>query len=251
MRFKFITSLALITLLVGVALAWHKTNIRLQSREPSKIKVVINQLPDKDGVIPIEIIQPTIVSSAPNKLDDLTYILRNNSGNAVIAIALIKTISYEEGGKVYAQSRYSTMDASFHPDITGRPFLPGSQRSMESAGPLSFNEGVLIKEITLTIEYASYANQTAYGSGGEGERRINAMREGARRYKGWLAQEYSQAGKSLATILPAIETHTIPEVLKLNPDQMMGADRYRLQLLTTLRTKGAADVEVYLNRPNR
>lgn len=251
MRFKFVSSLALIALLVGVALAWHRTSRRLQAREPSNIKVVINQLPEQGGVIPIEIIQPTIVSSAPNKLDDLTYILRNNSGKAVVAIALIKTISYEEGGKVYAQSRYSTSDAAFHSDMGGRPFLPGSQTSMEAAGPLRFDEGVVIKEITLSVEYASFADQTAYGSGGEGERRINAMREGARRYKGWLAQEYSRAGKSLATILPVIENHHIPEELKLDADQTMGADRYRLQLLTTLRTKGAADVEGYLNRPNR
>jgi hypothetical protein len=251
MRVRFVTSLALIALVVGVALAWRTTSMGLQSREPSNIKVVINQLPAKEGVIPIEMIQPAIVSSAPNKLDDLTYILRNNSGKAVIALALIKTISYEEGGKVYAQSRYSTMDAAFHSDMGGRPFLPESQMSMESAGPLSFNESVVIKEIALTVEYVSYADQTAYGSGGEGERRINGMREGARRYKGWLVQEYSRAGKSLTTIFPVIETHHIPGELKLDSDQTMGADRYRLQLLTTLRTKGAADVEGYLNRPNR
>jgi hypothetical protein len=250
MRFKFVTSLALIALLVGVALAWRTTR-ELQAREPSNIKVVINQLPEKAGVIPIEIIQPTVVSTAPNKLDDLTYILRNNSGKPVLAIAVNKTISYEEDGKVYAQSTYSTMDAAFHSDMGGRAFLSGSQTSMESAGPLRFNEGVVIKEITLTVEYASYADQTAYGSGGEGERRINAMREGARLYKGWLAREYSRAGKSLATILPVIENPSVPEELKLDADQTMGADRYRLQLLTTLRTKGAADVEGYLNRPNR
>lgn len=251
MRFKFVTSLALIALMLGVALAWRGTNMGLQSREPSNIKVVINQLPAKDGVVPIEIIQPTILSSASNKLDDLTYIIRNNSGKAVIAIALVKTISYEESGKAYAQARYSTMDAAFHSDVGGKPFLHGSQMLMESAGPVSFDEGVVVKEITLTVEYASYADQTAYGSGGEGERRINAMREGARRYKGWLAQEYSRAGKSLATILPVIETPSIPEELKLDSDQRMGADRYRIQLLNTLKTKGAADVESYLNRPNR
>lgn len=250
MKFKFIAGIALIAVLVGVAFAWHGST-GFQSRDAAAIKVVINQPPTKDGVVPIEIIQPTIVSSAPNKLDDLTYILRNNSGKAVIAIALIKTISYEEGGKVYADSVYSTMDAGFHADVGGRAFLAGSQTSMESAGPLSFNEGVVIKEITLTVEYVSYADQTAYGSGVEGERRINGMREGARRYKSWLAQEYSRAGKSLAIILPLIETHNIPKELKLDLDQTTGADRYRLQLLKTLKTKGAADVENYLNRPNR
>lgn len=219
----------------------------VQSREPSNIKVVVNTLPAKDGVIPIEIIQPMVVSSAPNKLDDLTYTLRNNSGKAVIALAVIRTIAYEDGGKVYAHSVYSTMDAAFHPDVGGKAFLPGNQMSMETAGPVAFDDAVLIKEITLTIDYVSYADQTSYGSGGDGERRINAMRVGARQYKGWLAQEYARAGKSLATILPLIQTPTIPEGLKLDPDQKMGADRYRLQLLSTLQKKGAADVESYLN----
>lgn len=249
MRFKFLAGIAVIALLVGVGLARH-TGMGSQSREPSNIKVVVNPLPAKDSVIPIEIVQPVVVSSAPNKLDDLTYTLRNDSGKAVIALAIIRTISYEESGKVYTHSVYSTMDVAFHPDVGGKAFLPGSQMSMEAAGPVGFDDAVVIKEITLTIDYVSYADQTSHGSGGEGERRIKAMREGARRYKGWLAQEYLRAGKSLVTILPVIQAPTIPEELKLDSDQQMGADRYRLQLLTTLQKKGAADVESYLKQMN-
>src|SRR5215213_5138642 len=248
MRFKFVTSVAVIILLLGVVLAWRSTSMGLQSREPSNIKVIVNQLPDKDGVIPIEIIQSTVVSGAPNTLDDLTYFLRNNSGKPVIALAVIRTIDYEEAGKVYAHSVYSTIDAAFHPDLGGTPFLPGSQMSMEAAGPVGFDDGVVIKDIRLTIDYVSFADQATYGSGGEGERRIKGMREGARRYKSWLAQEYSRAGKTLATILPTIQSRGIPEALKLDSDQTMGADRYRLHLLNTFQKKGATDVESYLKK---
>ena len=248
MQFKLLTSIVLIAVLVGVALAWRSTNVGFQSREPASIKVVINQLPTEDDVAPIEIIQPSFVSSAPNKLDDLTYILRNNSGKAVIAAAVVKTITYEEGGKIYAHSVYSTMDSAFHPDMRGKPLMPGSQMSMESAGPVAFGEGVVIKEITLTLEYGSFDDNSAFGSGGEGERRISAMREGARRYKTWLVQEYSRTGKSLTTVFPLIQAPSIPASLKLDSDQTMGADRYRLQLLSTLRKKGAAEVESYLKQ---
>jgi hypothetical protein len=239
------SGIALIAVSAGVALAWHRTT-GLQSRNPAAIKVVINQPPAKDGVVPIEIIQPIVVSSAPNKLDGFTYTLRNNSNKPIKAVAVVRTINYEEGGKVYADSVYSTMDTAFHADFAGKPFLPESQMPMESPGPLSFDDGVIIKEITLTLEYASYDDQSAYGAGGEGERQINGMREGARRYKSWLAQEYSRAGKSLATILPTIQASGIPESLKLDSFQTMGADRYRLSLLKTFKTKGAADVENFL-----
>jgi len=248
MQFKFATSIASIVVVVGVGLALRSTSTGLRSREQTNIKIVVNQLPPTDGVVPLEIIQPTFVSSAPNKLDDFRYILRNNSGKAVIAAAVIRSITYEEGGKDYADSVYSTMDGAFHPDMGGKPFVAWNQMPMESAGPVSFNDGVIIKEITLTIDYVSYADQTANGSGGEGERRINAMREGAQRYKSWLAQEYSRAGKSLASILPLIQTPRIPDELKLNLDQTMGADRYRLHLLSTLQKRGAADVETYLKQ---
>ncbi len=238
MRFKIISGIALIAVLAGVALATG-----LQSRDPAAIKVVINQPPAKDGVSPIEIIQPMVVSSAPNRLDEFTYTLRNNSNKPITAAAVVRTISYEEGGKVYADSVYSTMDTAFHEDFAGKPFLPESQMRMESPGPLSFDGAVIIKEITLTLEYALYDDQTAYGAGGEGERLIKGIREGARRYKSWLAQEYSRAGKSLATILPTIQDSGIPESLKLDSFQTMGANRYRLSLLKTFKTKGAADVE--------
>jgi hypothetical protein len=247
MKYKVVSGIALIAVLVGVALAWHRTN-GPQSRDPATIKVVINQPPAQNGLIPIEIIQPTIVSSAPNKLDDFTYTLRNNSNKAIKAVAVVRTINYEEGGKMHAHSVYSMMDTAFHADFGGKPFLPGSQMPMESAGPLSFDDGVVIKEIALTLEYASYDDQTAYGAGGEGERRIEGMREGARRYKSWLAQEYTRAGKSLATILPTIQAPGVPGALKLDADQTMGADRYRLNLLKTFKTKGAADVENYLKQ---
>ena len=114
MRFKLFTTIVVIALVVGVAVAWRSTTIGVQSREPSKIKVIVNSLPAKDGVTPIEIVQPMVVSNAPNMLDDLTYILRNNSGKPVIALAVIRTISYDQDGKVYAHSVYSTLDAAFH-----------------------------------------------------------------------------------------------------------------------------------------
>ena len=247
MPYKVVTGIAMIGVLMGAAFAWHRSS-GFQSRDSAAIRVVINQPPSKDGVIPIEIIQPTINSSAPNKLDDLTYTLRNNSGKAIKAIAVVRTINYEEGARVYAHSVYSTIDTVFHPDFGGKPLLPGNQMPMESAGPLSFDEGVVIREITLSLEYASYEDQTTYGSGGEGERRIKSMREGARRYKSWLAQEYSRAGKSLTAIFPTIQAPGIPETLKLDSDQTMGADRYRLNLLKTFKSKGAADVENFLKQ---
>ena len=120
MRFYFLTLIMMIAVLVGVAQAG------VQTREAAAIKVVINEAPTKDGVMPIEIIQPAVVSTAPNKLDEFSYILRNNSNKPVKAVAVVETINYEDGGKTYAHSLYSTMDTAFHSDFAAKPLLPGA-----------------------------------------------------------------------------------------------------------------------------
>src|SRR5689334_429461 len=122
----------------------------LAGHEQVSVKVVVNQ--PEAGVMPVEIIQPRAVSSAPNKLDELSYLLRNNSTKAVTAAAVIQTIIYEDGGKTESDSVYSTMDTAFHPDMRGKPFLPGTQMPMESPGPVSFSGNVVIKEVTLTLD---------------------------------------------------------------------------------------------------
>lgn len=133
MQLKPVTVIAL---LVVVVLASRNTSMGLQSRETSNIKLVVNSLPAEDGIPPIEIIQPAVVSSAPNRLDDLNYRLRNNSGKTVLAVGVIETISYEDGGKLYAQSVYSTIDTALHPDMAGKPFLSGKSNAYGSRWPV-------------------------------------------------------------------------------------------------------------------
>ena len=68
MKLNFVSGIVLIAVLAGVAFAWHRST-GFQSPDAEAIKIVINQPPGQDGVIPIEIMQPTIVSSAPITTD--------------------------------------------------------------------------------------------------------------------------------------------------------------------------------------
>ena len=54
--------------------------------------------------------------------------------------------------------------------------------------------------------------------------------------------------ENAGTILPTIQARGIPEALKLDSNQTMGADWYRLNLLKAFKTKGAADVENFLKQ---
>jgi hypothetical protein len=139
------------------------------------------------------------------------------------------------------------VDFSFHPDMAdAKPFMPNTQTAMEAPGPMDFGEGTIIESVKLKIEYVQYIGATPYGAGTEGEQRIKSQRNGAKKYKEYLARNFSEAGQSLVTVVPLLEEQGYPEELKLSQDENVGADRYRRYLLKTLRTKGAVEVEKVL-----
>lgn len=235
--------IVLAMIVVGAALAF-RSNSKVQQPEQRIVKVVVSQLPAQDNVIPVEIIQATATSSAPNVLDDVTYVLKNNSGKPISAVAVTKKVLYQENGKLYGTSRSSTVDFSFYPDLAdAKPLMPNTQTPMEASGPMDLGEGTIIESVKLKIEYVQYIGAAPYGAGTEGEQRINSQRRGAKKYREYLAKTFSEAGQSLVTVVPLLEEQSYPEELKLSQDENPGADRYRRYLLKMLRTKGAADVE--------
>ena len=245
MRFKLLISPALAMLVAGTIVTW-RSDSKVQQPEGPNIKVVVTQLPAQDNIIPVEIIGMVATSSAPNVLDDLTYFVKNNSGKAINAVAVTKKILYREDGKVKSLARCSTSDFSFHPDFASKPLASGDQAHMEAAGPTSFEEGTVVVSVSLNIDYVLYVDGTSYGDGSEGEQTVLSQREGAKKYKHLLREKYAKAGKSLVTIVPLLEQETKLDQLKLTQSESVGADRYRLYLLKTFRTKGAAEIERYI-----
>jgi hypothetical protein len=248
MRPKLLISAVIVMAAISVALAWRidpKANLTVQEAKKHDVKVLVKQLEtEPNGGVPVEIIQATATSSAPSILDDVTYVLKNNSGKPISAVAVTKKVLYRENGKLYGNLRHSMVDFSFPPDrADAKPFMPNTQISMEASGPMNFGEGTIIESVKLKIEYVQYVGAAPYGAGTEGERRINSHRNGAKKYREYLAKTFSEAGQSLVTVVPLLEEQSYPEELKLSPDENLGADQYRRYLLKTLRTKGAVEVE--------
>ena len=251
MRPKLLISAVIVMAAIGVALAWRidpKANPKVQETKKHDVKVLVTQLEtEPNGGVPVEIIQATATSSAPSVLDDVTYVLKNNSGKPISAVAVTKRVLYRENGKLYGTLRHSMVDFSFRPDMAeAKPFMPNTQVPMEASGPMNFGEGTIIESVKLKIEYVQYVGAAPYGSGTEGERRINSHRNGAKKYREYLAKTFSEAGQSLVTVVPLLEEQTYPAELKLSSDENLGADQYRRDLLKTLRTKGAVEVEKVL-----
>ena len=251
MRFKLLINPILVMIVVGGALTWrYKPSSPTGAQQPERVdgtvKVVLKQLTVQDDVIPVEIIVPVATSSAPNVLDDVTYFLKNNSGKAISAVAVTKKILYREDGKLVANTHCSTVDFLFHPDFAGsKPLASGAQVRMDGPGPTSFEDGIVIVSVTLQIDYILYVDGSSYGAGSEGERTVLSQREGARKYKNLLRENYAKAGNSLVTVVPLLDQDTKLDQLKFTGSESEGAGRYRLYLLKTFRTKGGAEIERY------
>src|SRR5260221_4484163 len=245
MRFKLLINPILALMVVGGALTW-RSNSQIPQPEQRTVKVVVTQLPTQDNVIPVEIIQATAISSAPNVLDDVTYFLKNNSGKAISAVAVTKRILYREDGKLLGNTGCSTVDFLFHRDFPSKPLASGAQVPMEAPGPTSFEDGTVIVSVTLNIDYVQFVDGSSYGAGSEGERTVLSAREVAQKYKTFLRENYAKAGNSLVTVVPLLEQDTKLDQLKLTGLESEGAARYRLYLLKTFRTKGEAEIERYI-----
>jgi hypothetical protein len=250
MRFKLLINPILVMIVVSIALTWryaasNPTSVQQPERVDGTVKVVLKQLPAQNDVIPVEIIVPVATSSAPNVLDDVTYFVKNNSGKAISAVAVTKRILYREGGKLVANTHCSTVDFLFHPDFPSKPLVSGDQEPMEAPGPTTFEDGTVLVSVTLQIDYVQYVDGSSYGAGSEGESAVLSAREGAKKYKAFLRENYTKAGKSLVTVVPLLEQDTKLDQLKLTASETEGAARYRLNLLKTFRTKGGAEIERY------
>jgi hypothetical protein len=251
MRFKLLINPILVLIVVGAALTLrYSPNNAKETQQPERgdgtVKVVLKQLPVQSDVIPVEIIQPVATSSAPNVLDDVTYFLKNNSDKAISAVAVTKRILYREDGKLEAFTGCSTIDFLFHPDFPSKPLASGAQVRMDGPGPMDLDDGSVVVNVTLKIDYVQYVDGSSYGAGSEGERTVSSQREGAKKYKNFLRENYAKAGKSLVTIVPLLEQDTKADELKFNQSENVGADRYRLFLLKMFRTKGGAEIERYI-----
>lgn len=230
---------------------WSTRANQIPAQTP--IKVTVDQLPADNGLAPLEIQQVQISSSKSDQIESVSYLVKNNTNKKITAFTVAQSITYEENGTEYTETISHTAEYELHPDFneTSRKknLSPGEIDPMESAGPISFGEGTIIKEVRLRIDYAQFADGSVLGSGSEGERQVKLAREGASRYKTWLKERYVQSGKSLTIVLNLLQNEDVPEELGLkDSSQILGAKNYRLRLLKIFRTDDPAKIQKYLNR---
>lgn len=217
------------------------------------IPVVANQLDLVDGVIPVELKCENAELSAPNVLEKLSCVIKNNTDRPISAGALYTSIIQEKEGMRNGSSSYGTFDTFLHPDFRedhkNNLIPPGGEYRYNDL-PVSYDNGTVIKDIVVKLDYIEFADNTTLGTNQAGSQIITDARKGAAKYKNWLAQKYKESGGSLEAIVPLFENNQpLPEELQFQtgPEEH-GARQYRNYALRTYKSKGAEGLVKHLKK---
>ena len=254
MRFVTILVLAVAMLTVAVVIESAASKLRHTEQNTSsstdtkpqqrlRLKVVTNQLASENGVIPVELECKDAELSALNSLEGLPCVLRNRTTKPISAGVTFTSVLLEKDGVTFVTSDYTMFDTFLHPDLRNERksslFLPG-QEYPQNKLPVEYDSNVVIKGITVGIDYIEFDDETSLGSNQAGQRIISDTRLGAAKYKNWLVQRYDQAGQSLAAVIPLLDAdEALSELGFQTGPELSGARMYRNLARRTYKTKGA------------
>lgn len=208
-----------------------------------EIPVIAGQLQAEGDVIPVELWCKNAELSAPNAIEKLSCVIKNNTNKYISAGVLYTSITMEINGQEAIVSSFDSFDTFVHPDFReehkNNLIAPGKEYIYNDL-PNSFDNAIL-KRINVQLDYVEFEDGSSSGSNRGGSRIIKNIREGAAIYKAWLAEQYKQRGKSVDAIMPLLDSsYPLPQELKLqNDEQESGANIYRKYARRTYQTKGA------------
>lgn len=246
-----IVKLLLIVLTFGTV--WFLLNrpaVAHQAQDRQRlIPVHVHQLPAsfEDRVL-LRCDDATLSTAA--EIRDLSCVLTNNSSKYIVAGTLNISVLLDNKGTIAQQQSLLTFDTFLHPDFrTEHPnnlIRPGTEYRLQDSSS-TFDEPIL--SIVAFIDYIQFSDGTTVGPDNGGSYVVNAQREGARKYKDWLAAKYRKA-LSVNTILPLLlqDDDLPPELAITDPNEEQGARIFRRQERRLYETKGVEGLRKHLTQ---
>jgi hypothetical protein len=235
-------------LLVLVAGLWL-VSLRPTAKQAGTIvlPVSVQNLSSETDISPVTLRCENARLSAPNQIEKLSCVLKNNTDRRIVAGTIVLKVMVEQRGVIETISGYDSFDRLLHPDVHSERepnFIPPQGEYVMDQLPTSYGEGI-VKEISGSIDYVEFTNGPSVGPNVAGARIINDVRQGAAKYKTWLVREYHRNGMSAQAILQTLNKGDVvsqPDLDLQNSDQNTGANLFRKYLLRTYASKGEAEL---------
>lgn len=229
-----------------------RKSLGASGQQERQVVITVEQLSAEKGAFPVEMRCGAARSSAPNKLDDFSCLVINNTSKKISALAAVYSVVVEGAGGESKESNLISYDFAIHPDIIEARHLkllpPGESRTVQPSGSLTF-EDVTVRRVEAHIDYVEFEDGTSMGVNANGSKMIKSMREGAARYKAWLVQQYRWNRMEENTVAPLLESADVPKDMDGgDPNFAEGARLYKRIMRSVYAAQGAAGLKRYLNR---
>lgn len=229
-----------------------QSNQESQQGERIEVPVKANQLPAEKNIIPVELRCQSAQIVKRDTLEKIPCVVVNNTNKYITATTINSSVIVDAEGKTSGDSDFLSLDPLAHPDFReerkGYLIAPGNEIPIPFLAT-SYDSGV-IKGVLVQVDYVEFADKTTLGPNRAGSRIIADIRDGAAKYKNWLAAKYDRSGKSMSAIAPLLEKgQPLPEEIEsLSSHQQEGAIIYRNYARRTFETKGAEGLVKHLTR---
>lgn len=231
-------SIVVLVILTGIWVALKGHGAAQRSADQDLI-VQVDQLPAPwNDRLPLKC---HAVLTTPNEIKTLSCTLSNNTLKYIEAGALSISIGLNINGVVNMQTATLSFDSFLHPDFRAEhpnnAIRPGGEYEIKDATSV-FDRPV--SSITVNLDYIEFSDGSRAGPDHSGSIIINAQREGARKYKDWLAAKY-RATRSMEIVgqLLGQEGNLPVEAGISDGNQEQGARIFRRQQRRLYETKGA------------
>lgn len=213
-----------------------------------QLPVKVKQLPAEGTLIPVELMCGTASVTTPNRLNEFLCTLKNNTGKNIAGANVAYSVVLEQGGKESKETRFHTLVTSIDPDFIEitKSILPGGTSVIRPAGSFTYEDSI-IKGVEAYIDYIEFDDSTGLGPNEQGSKFFKDFRDGASKYKKWLAGKSRKESLNAAIQLLQGEM-SVTELEFNNPHQEYGAKFYRRRLRKMYETRGRAEIQKHLSQ---
>ncbi|MDT7604973.1 MAG: hypothetical protein QOF61_2970 [Acidobacteriota bacterium] len=177
--------------------------------ERSMPVTVVRQLAPVSKLAPADLRCGVAHISVNNELE-FHCSLKNNSKKIITAASVTYAVVIETDG-VETKDENNSVSISLGAQIKGidKGTVPGGELSIGPAGPISYNHSV-IKAVEVSVDFVEFDGDTRLGESDRGAQMVKDFREGAAKYKDWVAKKYKDNAKSINSLVPVLENEDVP-----------------------------------------
>lgn len=208
----------------------------------TSVPLTAKQLDAVSGTVPVYLNCQGTILILPDTLESIPCTIKNNSGKRIRALVLGESVTVVNNGTTATELGYVTIDNFVHPDFHTEGIAQSAEPQFPSPSAETYSG--TITQVQVHIDFVEFNDSETLGPNKTGERILAGMRDGAAKYKSWLAKQYQVNGRSSPTLVRLIEDGT-PTGADLGIDsasQEQGALIYQKWLRKTYQTKGVEEI---------